>query len=199
MSATSPYKICTVAITSSLVLTSSLMTSQHCCDTTNVVTTAVISTVTKLTSSYVTIISSFPTPSNIHSTAVIHQDTASSTWLLQATATTSTSRVLATSTILSSPTLMEQDIILFTAVPVLLILFITIAIITVSILLLIVCRRKTYNSSRTTKQSKCAEVELQQNECCASYNNNDKSPQYVQHDLLYINNFYLYVHVYIQI
>ena len=182
-----PHRLfCTVASTSTLVLTSSLMSSQHCCDTTNVVTTAVISTVTKMTSSYYAASnSSFPTPSNIHSTAVIHQDTASSTWLLQATATASTSRVIATSTIPSSPTSMEQNIILFTAVPVLLIVFITIAIITIGILFLIVCRRKTYNSSHTTKQSKYAEVELQQNECYASFNNNDKTPQYVQYDLVY--------------
>ena len=175
------YNICTVAITSSLVLTSSLMTSQHCCDTTNVVTTAVITIVTEMTSSYAASISSFPTPSNIHSTAVIHQGTASSTWLLQATVITNTSRAIATSTIPSSPTSMEQNniIILFTAVPVLLILLFTLAIITISITIFIVCRRKTYNISHTTKQSKYAEVELQQNECYASCNNNDKPPQYV--------------------
>ena len=42
----------------------------------------------------------------------------------------------------------------------------------------------------TTKHSKYAnsEVELQQNECYASCNNNDKLPQYVQHDLLLMNN-----------
>ena len=103
------HLFCTVASTSSLVLTSSLMTSQHCCVTTSVVTTAVISTVTEMTSSYAASNSSFPTPSNIHSTAVIHQGTASSTWLLQATATTSTSRVIDIFTISTSPTSMEQN------------------------------------------------------------------------------------------
>ena len=113
--------------------------------------------------------------------------TASSTWLIQATATTSASRVITTTTTIpSSPTSVEQNIILFTAVLVLLILFITIVIITIGITLFIVCRRKT-NLSHTTKQSKYAEVELQQNECYASCNNNDKPPQYVQHNLLHMN------------
>ena len=103
------------------------------------------------------------------------------------TTTHSTSRMTVAPTNTSSP--MEENIILFTAVPVLLILFITVAIITIGIILLfIVCRRKTYNSSHTTKHPKYAEVELQQNECYASCNNNDKPPQYVQHDLLHMNN-----------
>ena len=156
----------------------SLLSSQQCYD---VVATTVISTVTEMTSIYAASISSFLAPSSTYSTAAVFKTSESLksikiSELDERMHSTSTSRVIANPNVSIGSSItasMEESTILFASVaPVLLILFIAIAVSTI-ILLFIIWRRKNYMSSQIDRHG---EVELKQNECYAV----TKQQQYVQ-------------------
>ena len=136
--------------------------------------------------------SSFLTPFNTYSTAVVYKAsespllTVKTSELDESMPSTSTSRVIVNPNVSTGPSITtsmeENDTIIFASVaPVLLILFIAIAISTIILLLFMIWRRKKYTSFQIDKHG---EVELRQKDCYAD----SKQQQYVC-------SVYYYIHV----